>query len=101
MDASIADRIAETLPGAKVVPMRFRHLDWSCRGKRLACSWRLDAAEYVDMSADRVPPLHDLPLYRLLLEPGTALVSENFAALNKLENGSMIALPGSDGPVCA
>jgi putative ABC transport system permease protein len=51
------------------------------------------------MSGDRVPPLKDRPLYRRLLEPGSALVSENFAGLNGVKVGSTIVLPGENGPV--
>lgn len=100
MDESIADRIVETLPDAKVVPMRFRHLDWSCRGEPTrVLLLSLDADSYVEMSSNRVPPLKDRHLYQLLREPGTALISENFAALNDLKVGSKISLPGSEGPV--
>ncbi len=100
MEGSIASRIAETVPGAKVVPMRFRHLDFTRDGGTARILLlALDAASYVDMSGDRSPPLLDRPLYRLLLEPGTALVSENFASLNGVRIGSTIALPGEDGPV--
>jgi putative ABC transport system permease protein len=100
MDESIGAHIVKTLPGAKVVPMRFRHLDWSCRGEATrVLLLLLDSTAYVAMSANRVPPLKDRHLYRLLAEPGTALVSENFAALNGLRVGSTISLPGADGPV--
>jgi putative ABC transport system permease protein len=59
----------------------------------------LDANSYVDMSERRTPPLRDLPLYRRLIEPGTTLVSENFAALNGVHLGDSITLPGKNGPV--
>ena len=100
MEESLTTRIVSTLPRSKVVPMTFRHLDWTCRGERTrVLMLALDAPEYLRMSADRSPPLRDRELYRSLLAYGTALVSENFAALNGVGVGSVIALPGAEGPV--
>lgn len=100
MDEALKPRIASILPGSKIVPMRFRHLDWSCRGEKTrVLLLALDASAYVNMSTMRNPPLRDRPLYQRLMEPGTALVSENFASLNGVREGSMISLPGVDGPI--
>ena len=45
------------------------------------------------------PPLPDLAVSRRLAEPGTVLVSENFAALHGVVIGDTIALEGVEGPV--
>lgn len=100
MDISLLRQINATLPGARVVPMRFRHLDWSRNGEKTQVLLLvLDATSYVDMGSQRKPALRDLPLYRRLEQPGTALVSENFAALNGVTLGDAITLAGPDGPV--
>jgi putative ABC transport system permease protein len=100
MDESIIPDVASTLRGARIVPMRFRHLDWSFRGEKTrVLLLALDAAAYVQMAANREPPLRDLPLYRLLERPGTAIVSENFAALYGVGVGSAITVQGENGPV--
>ncbi|MEI7921213.1 MAG: FtsX-like permease family protein [Planctomycetota bacterium] len=100
MDHAIGNQISQTLPQAKVVAMQFLHLDWSSRQQKTKILMlSLDAQAYVEMTSDRIPPLTDRMLYQQLLEPDTALVSENFAAINRLGVGSHLTLPGLKGPV--
>ncbi len=90
--------LQELLPEAQLVPMRFRHLDWSHQGKtHRVLLLALDSAGYHRANQER--GLHDLDLYRKLSGPGTALVSENFAALYGVSVGDSITLPGATGPV--
>jgi putative ABC transport system permease protein len=100
MDDSVCTEIERTLPGAGVVPMRFHRVPWRYRGAvsnvRL---FALDARRYVAMNTTRRPPLADLDLYKQLAEPGTVLVSENFAALYGIDVGDSIELPGCNQTV--
>ncbi len=100
MTDEVGARIADTIPGARVVPMRFRHLPWKHQGAETnILLLALDAPRYVAMNAGRRPPLPDLDLYRRLTEPGTVLVSENFARLYGVAVGDSVDLPGSSGAV--
>ncbi len=100
MADEVGARIEDTIPRAKVVPMRFRHLPWKHDGvETKILLLALDAPRYVAMSSNRRPPLPDLDLYRQLAEPGTVLVSENFARLYSVAVGDSVALPGSGGAV--
>jgi putative ABC transport system permease protein len=96
----LADRLRETCPEMQVVPMRFRYLDWQKAGKvQRVLLFALDARGYYEANKDRPQQIPGLELYRRLCEPGTALVSENFAALHHVRPGASITLPGADGPV--
>jgi putative ABC transport system permease protein len=100
MDESLATHLAATLPGTTLVPMRFHHIEWSHdRTKSRALLLCLDVPAYLRMCAGRVPPLRDFGLYRRLSRPGTALVSENFAALNHVGIGSVLRLQSGNGRV--
>jgi len=100
MTDEVGARIADTIPGARVVPMRFRHLPWKHQGAETnILLLALDAPRYVAMNAGRRPPLPDLDLYRRLTELGTVLVSENFARLYGVAVGDSGDLPRSSGAV--
>jgi putative ABC transport system permease protein len=90
--------LQQILPEAQLVPMRFRHLDYEHAGQtHRILLLALDAAAYHRANEHR--QLHDLDLYQKLSQPGTALVSENFAALYGVRVGDTIELPGAEGPV--
>jgi putative ABC transport system permease protein len=100
MAPGILRRLEETCPEARVVPMRFRYLDWHRNGKPsrvLLCA--LDAERHYLANKERAPNLPDLDLYRRLSEPGTAVVSRNFAALYGIQVGDPLTLPGAEGSV--
>ncbi len=100
MGWGVAARLGEEFPGLHVVPMRFRHLDWRQGGRSARVLLvALDAAGYVAANEHRPSPPADLELFRGLSEPGTVLVSENFAALHHVGPGDTLTLPGTDGPV--
>jgi putative ABC transport system permease protein len=100
MAEAVGRRLRDAFPEARVVPMRFRYLDWQQAGRATrVLLLALDAGSYYAANRDRSPPIPDLELYRNLNQPGTALVSENFAALNGVRAGDAVTLPGSDGPV--
>jgi putative ABC transport system permease protein len=100
MPAELGSRIEAALPGSQAVPMRFRSLDWRQAGRPTRILLlALDARRYAEVNQGRRPPLPDLDLYRQLASPGAVLVSENFAALNRIKVGETIALAGADGPV--
>jgi putative ABC transport system permease protein len=96
----LADRLRATCPEMRVVPMRFRYLDWQAAGRvQRVLLFAVDAAGYYEANKGRPQQIPGLELYRGLCEPGTALVSENFAALHGVGAGASITLPGADGPV--
>jgi putative ABC transport system permease protein len=100
MGWSVVVRLQEEFPELRVVPMRFRHLDWRQDGRSARILMvALDAGGYVAANEDRDPRPPDLDLYQELREPGTVLVSENFAALHGIGAGDTLTLPGTDGPV--
>jgi putative ABC transport system permease protein len=100
MSDRVGHELEATHPGMRAVPLRFRYLDWEHAG-RTTCVLltALDARDYYEANKDRSPPLPDLELYRALTEPGTVLVSDNFAALYSVRAGDKITLGGSEGPV--
>ncbi|HEY7327074.1 MAG TPA: FtsX-like permease family protein [Gemmataceae bacterium] len=100
MGEGIRRQLEEVCPEAQVVPIRFRYLDWQRCGRPtriLLCA--VDAERFYSANKDRLPQVSDLNLYQRLCEPGSALVSKNFAALYGIRAGDTIALPGADGPV--
>jgi putative ABC transport system permease protein len=100
MGEGIRRQVEEVCPEAQVVPVRFRYLDWQREGKPtriLLCAY--DAERFYAANKDHSPERPDLNLYHRLCEPGTALVSKNFAALYGIHEGDEFALPGADGPV--
>jgi putative ABC transport system permease protein len=100
MGEGICRRLEEVCPEAQIVPIRFRYLDWQRNGnptRILLCA--IDAERFCNANKDRSPPLPDLNLFGRLCDPGSALVSKNFAALYGIHEGDAIALPGADGPV--
>jgi putative ABC transport system permease protein len=100
MGDGIRRRLEEACPEAQVVPIRLRYLDWQRGGKPTRILlFAFDAECYCKANKDRSPPAPNLDLFRRLREPGTALVSKNFAALYNIRAGDTVALPGTDGPV--
>jgi putative ABC transport system permease protein len=80
--------------------MSFRYIPWARDGvETRVMVLALDVRRYVEANQDRSPPLADLEKYRALSEPGTAIVSENFAALYRVRPGGTVTLPGAGGPV--
>jgi putative ABC transport system permease protein len=59
----------------------------------------LDAERYYAANKERSSTVPDLDLFRRLSEPGTCLVSRNFAALYGIRAGDPLTLPGAEGPV--
>jgi putative ABC transport system permease protein len=100
MGEGIRRQLEEVCPEAQVVPVRFRYLDWQRDAnptRILLCA--IDAERFYNANKDRSPRLPELNLYQHLCEPGSALVSKNFAALYGIHEGDTITLPGADGPV--
>jgi putative ABC transport system permease protein len=100
MAESLAERLRAAVPGVQVVPLRFRYLNWERSGRIERVLLKgIDAQAHHAANAHRDPLPADLALFRRLAEPGTVLVSENFAVLYGVRPGDTIALPGADGPV--
>ena len=100
MSDRVGRQLAEMHPDIRAVPLRFRYLNWEHAGRTTrVLLTALDAQAYYEANKERRPPLPDLDLYRALCEPGTVLVSENFAALYGVRAGETIVLDGSEGPV--
>jgi putative ABC transport system permease protein len=95
MKESVGRRLAELPEVEKVVPVRFKQLDFKDDTISLIA---LDASAFyrADLLARPVPGLELLPR---LTQSGTVLVSENFALLHGVHAGEWITLPGPRGPL--
>ncbi|MBV9124514.1 MAG: ABC transporter permease [Planctomycetes bacterium] len=99
MAEAVGRRLGQVVPEMRLVPMRLRYLDWQPPGRRArVLLLALNAQEYYNVHAQH-HPIPGLELYRRLTEPGTAVVSENFAARYGVHPGEALTLPGCDGPV--
>jgi putative ABC transport system permease protein len=95
MQPEVTERL-KALPGVEAtMPVRYSQPEFNGRQVLIAA---LDARAYHDTNrqASRLPQLH---LFPRMTEPNTCLVSENFAALNKVKADDTIELQGPDGPV--
>jgi putative ABC transport system permease protein len=84
------------LPGVEAT-MAVRYAQPEFNGRQIFVT-ALDAQTYHDSNRNAAK-LPQLPLFPKLTEPNTCLVSENFAALNKVQTGDTIELQGPSGPV--
>jgi putative ABC transport system permease protein len=89
-------REIKELPGVEAT-MAVRYAQPEFNGRQIFVT-ALDAQVYHDSNRNAAK-LPQLPLFPKLTEPNTCLVSENFAALNKVQTGDTIELQGPGGPV--
>jgi len=86
----------EELPEVKaIMPVRFRRLDFN---DTIVFMIALDAVKYRSLTEGHTG-VRGQELFPRLAEPGTCLVSENFALLHKVKVGDTITLRGPHGPV--
>ena len=100
MSDELAADWSRRIPELRIVPMRFRYVDWQ-QGNRNArlLVVLLDAPKYRAVIEERFADLPDRELYRRLAEqPDAALVSRNFSARNGLTAGDTLTLPSAEGP---
>jgi putative ABC transport system permease protein len=97
MGLELARQIAQ-LPGVEgITPLRFRKVDF--RDTRVFLN-AVDAAAFYRIDCKRPTPVPNLDLFRRLGEqPGTAVISDNFAALHGVEPGDTLTLTSPRGPV--
>lgn len=95
MDDRVGAALAADPEVEAVLPIRFRRPVFR---DRMVFVTALDAAAY-GRWAGRRAELPGKDLYPALAEPGTTVVSENFAALYGVKVGEQITLPGKHGPV--
>jgi putative ABC transport system permease protein len=94
MPPELGDRIAGLPEVERCVKVRYQQVHF--RDDRVFLI-ALDPDFY---SAERLPnALPGLQRLPLLKEPGTALISENFALLHRVGEGDQISIPGPRGPV--
>src|SRR5262249_45614720 len=95
MKENVGRRLAELPEVEKVVPVRFKQLDFKDDTISLIA---LDASAFyrADLLSRPVPGLELLPR---LTQSGTVLVSENFALLHGVHAGEWIPLSGPRGPL--
>ena len=98
MKDSLGQLVEQEFPGAQVVPISFRYLDWpQGQAQTLVLLEAFDARVYHAANLQRGAAVPGLDLYRRLSEePGTVLVSENFALLHHVRVDDFITLPGLD-----
>ncbi len=100
MDQSIHEKLLEPPPNGgptvdAAVGVRFHALQYS---GRLVMLLALDTNAF-DQAQHRYSLARNLTHHPRLREPGTALVSENFAALHKVKVGDHIEVDGPEGPL--
>jgi putative ABC transport system permease protein len=95
MDEGVGAAIAADPDIEAVIPIRLRRPVFR---DRMVLVTILDAAAYARSAGARAE-LPGKALYPLLAEPGTTVVSENFAALYGVKVGETITIPGKQGPV--
>lgn len=95
----MGDQVGREIAGLPEVeaalPVRFQRLDFR---DTIVFLIALDAAGFHRMGSTR-PPVQGHDLYPALRQPGTALVSENFAVLHRVSIGDVLSLRGPHGPV--
>jgi putative ABC transport system permease protein len=95
MDERLAERFA-SVPGVEsVVPVRFRR---PFLGDKIVFVIAVDAVAYYEGIRKR-GQMRGMELFPLLEEPGTVVVSDNFAARHGARAGDKVTLPGRRGPV--
>jgi putative ABC transport system permease protein len=95
MGEEVGRRIAALPEVESVVAGRFQRVDFRDKMVFLVA---IDAVAFHQQMRGR-RPVPGLELYPRLAEPGTALVSENFAALHDVAVGDTISVRGPHGPV--
>ncbi|MFN4261558.1 MAG: FtsX-like permease family protein [Gemmataceae bacterium] len=91
----VGQRLAD-IPGvAEVLPIRFRKPDFR---DTLVFLTAFPMEQYCAINRRRALDVPDLHLYERLTEPGTVLISHNFAVLHQVEVGDTIELAGPRGP---
>src|SRR5438552_935293 len=101
MSDEVGKELQKTYPQTRAMPVCFRGLDWQYKGGGtrvllIGC----DAQMYYDVNRERSNPVPNLHLFHELAEqPGTVVVSENFAELYHVKAGDMLAVPALEGTV--
>jgi putative ABC transport system permease protein len=101
MEDAVGGRLAEMVPGGRIVPIRFHYTSWQRDdGEELVVVVSVDAVGLHAANAERDAAGENLDLIRRLgEEPGTALVSENFSSLFRVKIGDNVTVQGERGPV--
>jgi putative ABC transport system permease protein len=94
IDPNVADDLRRLPDIREVVPVRFRRPTY--RGTIILVIG-FDARRFHAANRDR-PDYPGLDLFPRLTDPGTAIVSENFAALHGISPGDTVTLQGANGP---
>jgi putative ABC transport system permease protein len=95
MQERVGQRIAALPEVEAVLPIRFQHVFFR---DKLVCLIAFDAVNYSQITPERVPARRR-EMYARMCKPGTAVVSDNFAALHKVKEGDDIVLQGPRGPL--
>jgi putative ABC transport system permease protein len=101
MSDDVAKQVKEAFPGTRALPVCLRGLDWEYKGggTRILLVG-LDAQLYHDVNRERSAPVPNLHLFQeLARQPGTVVISENFAELYRVNKGDTFHVPGVNGPV--
>jgi putative ABC transport system permease protein len=101
MKETVARRIEQLIPGARVVPITWRSVEWPHDGQDVQIVVAaVDAGAYYAANQERGAAVPQLGLFRRLAEePGTAVMSENLAALFGIKVGDAITVQGVAAPV--
>ena len=95
MKETVLDELKEDFAGLRVVPITFKYVDWpGQQDEDLVLLALIDTRTYYEVNQARhrdAPKLEEFR--RLSEEPGTAIVSENFALLHGVRVGDSMKLP--------
>jgi putative ABC transport system permease protein len=103
MEPELGQRIVDELktPETQAAAVCFRYIPWNSDVKETSLLLiGLDTATYCQANSLRKSPIPFLDLFHTLsTEPGTTVVSNNFADIHKKKVGDSITVPGMEGPV--
>ena len=94
MRDNLAQEIAALPEVEAVIPVRFQRIDYQ---NKIVSMIAVDAANFEAVAPGRLPAAR-LEAMARLKEPGTVLVSEGFALLYGLGEGSSLHVPTPRGP---
>jgi putative ABC transport system permease protein len=103
MEPELGQRIVDELktPNTQAAAVCFRYIPWNSDGKETSLLLiGLDTATYCQANSLRNSPIPFLDLFHTLsTEPGTTVVSNNFADIHKKKVGDFITVPSVEGPL--
>jgi putative ABC transport system permease protein len=96
IDPRLGDELLQVEGVADVMPVRYSFVEFR---DRLIWVSALDSMKFFEAHRHHQSKFVHFEMYAAVARPGTALISENFAALYKVKKGETITIQGPNGPV--